>query len=188
MGPWRISGHLIVARAVYAVKTPIISGTGHEVDTTIADYVADLRAPTPSAAAELAIPDVMTVIRQREHYRNTMERLMNSRVSLLRAKRLELSERLHRKGPENTLRLQQLRLAQLSDRLHDGMQLKEERTRQRAALLAERLHGLSPTAKLRRGFGYLEMDGEALDSAEKAEKGRRFTVTLHDGSFRAEVL
>ena len=178
----------IVARAVYAAKTPIISGTGHEVDTTIADYVADLRAPTPSAAAELAIPDVMTVIRQREHYRNTMERLMNSRVSLLRAKRLELSERLHRKGPENTLRLQQLRLAQLSDRLHDGMQLKEERTRQRAALLAERLHGLSPTAKLRRGFGYLEMDGEALDSAEKAEKGRRFTVTLHDGSFRAEVL
>ena len=87
----------IVARAVYEAKTPVISGTGHEVDTTIADYVADLRAPTPSAAAELAIPDIMTVLRQAESYGNTLNRLIRGKLDRTDSKRKELEERLHRR-------------------------------------------------------------------------------------------
>ncbi len=177
----------IVARAIFEADTPVISGTGHEVDNTIADYVADLRAPTPSAAAELAIPDIMTVLRQAESYRTTLNRLIRNRISLAGSRCRELEERLHRRGPEAKLRLQQLRLTQLSDRLHGSMRSKADRMRQRALLLTERLHGLSPTAKLKGGFGYLESGGSAVGSAENVKKGDTLDITLHDGVIRTEV-
>ena len=177
----------VVARAIYEAETPIISGTGHEVDTTIADYAADLRAPTPSAAAELAIPDIMTVLRQTDNYRSMLDRLIRNRVGLAGSRYRELEERLHRRGPESRLRLQQLRLTQLSDRLHGGMRRKADRVTQRAMLLTERLHGLSPTAKLKGGFGYLESSGRAVEAAAEVKSGDMLDVTLHDGVIRAEV-
>ena len=76
---------------------------------------------------------------------------------------------------------------QLSDRLHNGMQKKAERTRQRALVLTERLHGLSPTAKLKGGFGYIESGGRAVGSASSVAKGDILTITLHDGTIRTEV-
>ena len=211
-----------VARAIYEAKTPIISGTGHETDNTIADYVADLRAPTPSAAAELAIPDIMTTMRKLMDYRNTIDRQMENRIRLLKLRRQELEQRLNRKGPESRLRMQQLRLTGLSDRLHSSMDQKWKNVQQRherlerelhpamqrkyqlslhrMELLLERLNGLSPTAKLRGGYGFVERlktssgvddrtggNTENVLSVNDVQRGDRIRVTLHDGAFTAKV-
>ena len=199
----------IVARAIFEANTPIISGTGHEIDNTIADYVADLRAPTPSAAAELAIPDVMSTLQKLREQRDTLDRLMQSRVALLSAKLSNLQSRLEQKGPEGRLREQKLRYAQLEERLQRGMRqrydtacLQQERlsgrmktamdqkvltVKQRAALLNERLNGLSPTAKLTGGFGYIRSREAAVLSVDTVKENDPLEIVLHDGTIEATV-
>ena len=177
----------IVARAIYAAKTPIISGTGHEVDNTIADYVADLRAPTPSAAAELAIPDVMSTIHQVESLRLQLDRGIRSKVSeykmMLRNSKLKLDSL----SPEKKLNDHQQYLSQLTDRLHYAMNQKYESYARRLEVSIARLDGLSPTAKLKGGFGYIESRGEAVHSATQVQSGDEIAVTLHDGIIEAIV-
>ena len=200
----------IVARAIYEAKTPIISGTGHETDNTIADYAADRRAPTPSAAAELAIPDVMTTLRRIREMRDTLDRQILSRKRLLDAKLDNLKNRLEHAGPNGRLKDQRQRMLILQDRLHrairqsyEASSLTQERlaerlrrdmdsklqmTRQRAAILTERLNGLSPTAKLRGGFGYISRDGAAVRSVQDVNAKDLLEIVLHDGTIEAEVV
>ena len=199
----------IVARAIYEAKTPIISGTGHETDNTIADYAADLRAPTPSAAAELAIPDVMTTLRKLQDMRDMLDRQMNTRIHMLRTRLEGYRVRLEHKGPAGRLENQRMRLAQISERmklrmeqrvddmrrryddtesrLQQGMTRKLELTMQRAKLLAERLHGLSPTAKLVGGFGYISREDQPVRSVKELQPEDVIRITLHDGSAEAKV-
>ncbi|MCR5544525.1 MAG: exodeoxyribonuclease VII large subunit [Eubacterium sp.] len=177
----------IVARAIYAAKTPIISGTGHEVDNTIADYVADLRAPTPSAAAELAIPDVMTAVRNIRNERQSLHRNINA---VLQSKKLELQKKqnmLERLSPEKTLRDRQQYLASLTDSLHHSMDNKFKNYLRRYEVGVARLDGLSPTAKLRGGFGYLETGNKPLESVKQIKKGDTVSLTIHDGTVISEV-
>ena len=200
----------IVARAIADAKTPIISGTGHETDNTIADYAADLRAPTPSAAAELAIPDVMTTLRKLQDLRDSLDRHMTGRINVLRSGLESYRVRLEHKGPAGKLEQQRQRLAQMSELLHgrlrqrteqterqyaelDGairlaMQRKYEQTKQRAAILAERLHGLSPTAKLVGGFGYITKDEQPVRSVTELKAEDEICIRLHDGTAKARVV
>ena len=199
----------IVARAIYEAKTPVISGTGHETDNTIADYAADLRAPTPSAAAELAIPDVMTTLRKLQDMRDMLDRQMNTRIHMLRTRLEGYRARLEHKGPAGRLENQRMRLVQISERmklrmeqrvddmrrryddtesrLQQGMTRKLELTMQRAKLLAERLHGLSPTAKLVGGFGYISREDQPVRSVKELQPEDVIRITLHDGSAEARV-
>ena len=200
----------IVARAIYEAKTPIISGTGHETDNTIADYAADLRAPTPSAAAELAIPDVMSTLRKLQDMRDMLDRHLQGRLEVLRTQLAGYRVRLDHKGPEGRLKDQKLRLEQIQrqmqerirqklelterraketgDALRLAMQRKYELTAQRAALLAERLHGLSPTAKLVGGFGYFTKEGQPVRSISELRTDDVIRITLHDGERDAKIL
>jgi exodeoxyribonuclease VII large subunit len=186
----------IVARAIHAAKTPIISGTGHEVDNTIADYVADLRAPTPSAAAELAIPDVMTVIRRVRNEREMLDRAVRARVQEKQLLLGRLTASLIRMSPEKTLHDRQQYLSSLSETLHNRMNVKFNNYVKRLEVSIARLDGLSPTAKLRGGYGYIEYKSDAktgrseskpLLSTKDVKEGDLIEITLHDGSIGGVV-
>jgi exodeoxyribonuclease VII large subunit len=177
----------IVARAIYAAKTPIISGTGHEVDNTIADYVADLRAPTPSAACELAIPDVMSVLRQVEDYRSTMQRIISNRSRMYELRLNNYKLRLEKANPKNTLQYRQQYLSELYTRMEHAIQDRYRRMQHRLELDVAKLNGLSPTAKLINGFGYISANDKPLLSVRDVEEGQPLKVTLHDGEVEATV-
>ena len=178
----------IVARAIAAAETPIISGTGHEVDTTIADYAADLRAATPTAACELAVPDIREVlegIRSRAQTLNTYLRQVLRRYQLkLKQYQLEIGKF----DPKFQLQEQKMRLAELEDRLSLRMKNLMTEYRHRLELYTGRLHGLSPTAKLVNGFGYLECEnGEPLGSSRSVKKGDKISVIISDGTLETRV-
>lgn len=176
-----------VARAIYEARTPIISGTGHEVDTTIVDYAADLRAPTPSAACELAIPDYMSMCRELADMQNRIQKQVQHKAALARGRWQELSLRLKHLNPQTRLSEKRIYLDELSDRMRRAMDHKLERYQHQYALLAERLHGCSPTAKLINGYGYIEAQGAPLRRLGQVKPGDSLTVTIHDGQLQASI-
>lgn len=178
----------VVAWAIYHAKTPIISGTGHEIDNTIADYAADLRAPTPSAACEQAIPDVMSTVHQVINQGRQMDYLMKRRLAVYQEKLQAAERHLRILNPKQRLAQQQIYLDDLSDRLNRAMKNKYDRYEHRVMLLAERLHGLSPSAKLINGFGYIEKTGMPVTTIKEIEKGDRITIRVHDGLIETRVM
>jgi exodeoxyribonuclease VII large subunit len=178
----------VVAWAIYNAHTPIISGTGHEIDNTIADYAADLRAPTPSAACELAIPDVMTTVKQIITMENHMTRAMNMKISGCWDKLSNYERHLRLLNPQSRLHDQQLHVDELSDRLARAINKKYENRLNRVMLLTERINGLSPTAKLINGFGYISSNDEPVTTVASVKKGDVINITLHDGTVETEVI
>ncbi len=178
----------IVARAIYAANTPIISGTGHEIDNTIADYVADLRAPTPSAACELAIPDVMSFLHQAVLYEKNLRQAMEKRFAGKEQRLGMLSARLDSLSPQAKLDNQKIYMDTLQDKLYQIIVKKMTGAKHRYELLLTRLHSLSPTAKLTGGFGYIEHEnGNAIQSVADVKEKDAFLVVLRDGNFSGMV-
>ena len=178
----------IVARAIFRANTPIISGTGHETDTTIADYVADLRAATPSAACELAIPDYFGMLEQFRAYEQALRRPIEHKIQTYRYQLDNKQWQLERVSPKQKLQEKKMRLADLEIKLQDIMEQKIERKRHQIALYTEQLHGLSPTAKLTGGYGFItDKDKKVLRSVTKIQEGDTITVTLIDGEIEATV-
>ena len=145
----------VVARAIFHCRTPVISAVGHETDTTIADFVADLRAPTPSAAAELAVSDVRTLLGTFQEYRKKLERIMDNRLLLLEQQMKFYKNKLLYLSPENQIREKRTYLLELEARMDAGMQNQIYRARQELNLYIERMRGLSPLDKLNQGFSYV---------------------------------
>ena len=178
----------IVARAIFAAKTPIISGTGHEIDNTIADYVADLRAPTPSAACELAIPDVMSSLQQVKQYEYRLQQYIMHRMQNNIQRLQMLSARLDSLSPKNRLENQSMYLDSLQDKLMLAMRTAFNNNQHRFQLLLTRLDGLSPTAKLVGGYGYIEgKNGNTVKSIQEIREGDTFAVTVWDGRIEGVV-
>ncbi len=199
-----------VARAIFACSTPVISAVGHETDTTIADYVADLRAPTPSAAAELAVFDYELFEAELEAKRRKLDREMSYLVEQARnrIKRQELRVRLHH--PQHKIKEQKNRLAELEDRMNrrmrqqiedakretlgrqDAIARRMERRleddKKRLAVVSGRMWGLSPLKKLSQGYGFVTDEaGERLASIGQAPEGSRIHVQVADGKITARV-
>ena len=178
-----------VARAIFAARVPVVSGIGHEVDVTIADYVADLRAPTPSAAAELCVPDrrelAGAVEGARERLRETMAaRLDTSRAEVDRAARV-----LARSTPQRRIDAGRARLEALTGSAARALRHEQQLQRRTVLALERQLAALDPRAVLGRGYAVVSdrESGAPLTGVAEALVGRALEVALADGAFDAEI-
>ncbi len=178
----------MVARAVYDCKIPVISAVGHETDTTIIDYVADLRAPTPSAAAELAVPDMRIVLGQLQGYEEALEAAMEQIVALCR-QRVDSYARVFRHlNPQSRLNDRRQRLMEIEDRLRLGMERRIEQAKSELAIRTQQLEGVSPLRQLERGYAYVsDEDGHGVASAEQVTVGQHLFLDVKDGMIESEV-
>lgn len=176
-----------VVRAIYAAKTPIISGVGHEVDITLSDYAADLRAPTPSAACELAIPDMSNTLIQLRSVERAICNCMDNKLALAKSRISQLDMRLNSLNPILRLEQQKQYLADCYDAISRAMRQKFEYANNRYQLLLARLNGASPTAKLVGGFGYAEANGHPIEDVRTVKAGDSLELTVKSGLIRATV-
>lgn len=177
-----------VARAIFDCNTPVISAVGHETDTTIADYVADLRAPTPSAAAELAVTDIRELLERMRGYQQQFENIFRHRMEEYYRRLAELKSRVQRVSPETQLLEKRMRLAELSNSLEQAMQNKLSDRKHSLNLYIERLHGLSPLLKLQQGYSYTEgPNGKAVTGIDEVAEGERLRIHVTDGVYTAVV-
>lgn len=177
-----------VARAIFECRTPVISAVGHETDTTIADYVADLRAPTPSAAAELAVADVREIFGKLESYRLSIRQLMEKNLDYARGCCQQYRLALAAKSPESLIR--DKRQLALNDEMLLEQLMKEKLTeaKNQLGIYAERLNGLSPLKKLSQGYAYVMSEKrERISSVEQVKKGEKLSLYLADGEIEAKV-
>ena len=178
----------MVARAIFNCSTPIISAVGHETDVTIADYVADLRAPTPSAAAELAVFDYSQFEAKCQLYQRTLERTMKNRLERVRYRLNQCRLKLELYHPSRVINEKRQRLADLESRLTRVMSKRLEAYRHRLALDSGRLQALSPLAQLGRGYSFVTgRDGKRRDSVKQAAKGDQLRIELRDGTIVAKA-
>ncbi len=178
----------IVARAIFACRTPVISAVGHETDTTIADFVADLRAPTPSAAAELAVADVRGIVDRIDASRNQMARILRYRLEAYRLKLERYREQLEYKSPMQRVREQRLHAADLADALGRSMEQLLQDRRYRMYVYIERMKGLSPLAKLEQGYAAVtDEKGNRIHSIRQTAAGERLWLYVLDGRIAVSV-
>ena len=176
----------IVARAIHACCLPLISAIGHETDFTIADFVADVRAPTPTAAAELATPDRQALLRGLQLYRERLARAMQNRIDQ-RSQQLDyLSRRLL--SPMQQVQHRQQHLQQLQLRLTHAIARQLQRQQQRLLGLQQSLAHLNPSAVLQRGYALVEkLDGELVQDSTQLAPGDQVRLTLGRGSAQADI-
>lgn len=199
----------MVAQAIFDARTPIISAVGHETDTTIADYVADLRAPTPSAGAELAVYDLRTYLAEVAGYRKQLTDAMTHRLTLLSRETQSLQRELVHLSPAAKVRDQRMELQQLQVRLDAAMEsmIRDRRTRlqiadrmtnnmerilttrrHQLALCAAGLERLSPLRRLTGSYGFVTReDGSAITTVTGISRGDEILIRMRDGRIHTSV-
>lgn len=178
----------IVAQAVFDCSVPIISAVGHETDTTIIDYVSDLRAPTPSAAAELAVYDVNQFLLTLDGCEDELMRCMENRLEAARLKYRNLELQLQHVSPQGKLTEQKNQLHQLAQRLQTSMERRLTASRHEWDVYFEKLKGLSPLDKLKQGYSYSTYgDGKTLKDITEVKPGDAICVYVGNGRIDATV-
>ena len=178
-----------VAREIYRSDIPVISAVGHEPDVTISDYVADLRAATPSNAAELAVPDQAELRIRLDTFENAMLQSMRKRVKLNRQRLDGLANVRVLRSPMAWVQDRRLALDYLSRGLGAAMDGRLSKSRQRYAALAAGLDAMSPLKVLGRGYSVAaDMDGHVIRSVGQLQTGMEFELRLSDGSASAQIL
>ena len=177
-----------VAEAVFHCSVPVISAVGHETDTTIIDFVSDLRAPTPSAAAELAVTDIREILGEMEAYRTELGRAMERRLKEERALLERLGLHLKAVSPSSRVREKRMQALSAEERLQGRMQRLIDMRRHDIALYIERLKGLSPLEKLNSGYSYVtDENGTNIRSVAQTKMGQALIIQLSDGALCARV-
>lgn len=178
----------MVARAIFDCRIPVISAVGHQTDFTIADYVADLRAPTPSAAAELAVFDYRQAMQELLGMRQQMDKELQRKVTVARNHLEHQRMRLHYLSPQQRMNENRRRVAEYEEKLTGRMEELLRERRHRLALLAGTLESYSPVKKLSGGYAFVE-DGnhQALRSIHQIRKKDIVQIHLLDGTLTAAV-
>lgn len=178
----------IVARAIFECNTPVISAVGHETDWTIADFVSDRRAPTPSAAAELAVFDHRQMIDQLSNIKKRMDSNLSGKIEFYRERLSHIKTRVSYLSPANRLNENRKRLADLEERLLLLMQQQIKDKRQKLIMLSTRLDADSPVKKLSQGYAYVSKeDGSNIHSAADITCGDSIDIYLIDGRAKAVI-
>ena len=177
-----------VAQAIFDCPVPIISAVGHETDTTIADFAADMRAPTPSAAAELAVYEYSRLEEKIEEYGAALMRDMLGRCGSYRSYAEKLGALLRAVSPLGRLRQNQSDLLRLEERLQAAMKERTLQKRHQLALYTEKLKGLSPLEKLNQGLSFVsDAAGKAVTDVDKVEIDSELTIHIRNGILKARV-
>ncbi|MCL4156161.1 UNVERIFIED_CONTAM: hypothetical protein GTU68_000816 [Idotea baltica] len=174
-----------VAKAIYECEIPIVCGVGHEVDVTIADHVADLRAPTPSAAAELSTPDGEIMVQRVAAAQNALSRIVRNNVTQAQANLHSLNERL--KSPSQQLLTLQTSLASIKMRLDASMQIQLGNAKNQWQLAARALDTVSPLATLERGFAVVKHKDKLVTDAAKLASGDQISTQVAHGTIHSKV-
>ena len=178
----------IVARAIYDSKIPIISAVGHETDFTIADFVADLRAPTPSAAAELAVPDILEVKQKIINYQNRSKLALKKKIEIVKLRFEKIMKSRIFTDPMRKVMDNSIILDDYMKRLENAMKEIKTEKKNKYTELVTKLDSISPLKTLTRGYSLTEKDGQIIKSASQIDKGDIIIIKFSDGEKNAKVL
>lgn len=178
----------IVARAIFESNTPIISAVGHETDVTIADFVADMRAPTPSAAAELAVFEYSAIADMLKQYNSDLLSAMADRINDNKIRYNNYKLHLDYLNPINQIKEKRHYMIELEEKLDLRMKNKVDAYKNTLSLFIENLNGLSPLAKLNQGYSYTsDKAGNTLASVDQVEADDLICISVSDGNINAIV-
>lgn len=178
----------IVARAVFASEIPVISAVGHETDYTICDFVADLRAPTPSAAAECAVPDMFELRSSLTSMKQHLFSLVKNNVNIERAKLNSLEKELDLRDPLTNINDQRKEIIYLSEKLSSLVNSSLEGNKSKLSALAGKLDVLSPLGVISRGYALVEKNDKPVTKARDLQKDDNVTIKLSDGQVKAKII
>ena len=176
-----------VAREVFKSKIPIISAVGHETDFTICDFVSDMRAPTPSAAAEIATPDLSQIYYKLDNIRNRMNRSLNNQVILDNEKLVNTFEKINNYMKNYVIRDKVIQLDQIYDKINFRLEQNLETSKEKLSKKAALLHNLSPLATISRGYSIVEKNNKVINSIKEVDLNEDINITLKDGSLECNV-
>ena len=177
-----------LARTVASSLIPVISAVGHETDFTICDFAADMRAPTPSAAAELAVPDSFELGRKINNITSHMELALTKKIKACREELSDLSSSRALTSPQSFIDDKRMALDSLSKELESSLKLGIASKRSDFAALTASLEALNPMSVISRGYAAVFIGNKVVKSVDQLDKGERFTLRLSDGSVRGEVM
>lgn len=171
----------IVAREIFKSKIPIISAVGHETDFTICDFVSDMRAPTPSAAAEIATPDLSEIYYKLDNIKNRMNRSLNNQIILDNEKLNNTFDKINNHMKNYIIRDKVIQLDQIYDKINFRLEQNLETSKEKLSKKAALLHNLSPLATISRGYSIVEKKGHVINSIEEVNVNDEINITLKDG-------
>lgn len=177
-----------VARAIVGCSVPVVTGVGHETDFTIVDFVSDKRAPTPSAAAEVATPDAQELKGYVGGYAFQIKATVENRVAELRAQMQEAARRLEYLSPQNQIDTRRQQIDDMLGTMARNMRHTVSLWREQVGGAEARLGALSPRATLARGYAIVQKDGAPVNRAGDVSAGDRVNITVSDGDFSADVV
>ena len=177
----------IVAHSIYNSEIPVISAVGHETDFTIADFVADLRAPTPSAAAELAVPDIYEVKQKINTYQNRMKQALSKKLEIMKLRYEKCISSVVFKEPTRKIQDNYLKIESYIKQLENIIKVKEQKEKSRYIELISKLDTLSPLKTLIRGYSIIQKDGNVVKSVKQLKVGDKIDIRLSEGKAQGVI-
>ncbi len=178
----------IVAKSIYNSKIPIISAVGHETDFSIADFVADLRAPTPSAAAELAVPDIYEIKQKINTYQNRLKMALTKKLEIMKLRYEKCMSSSVFKEPTRKINENYIKIDTYVKQLENLINKVKEKNKNKYIELVSKLDTLSPLKTLTRGYSIIEKDGKIVKSVTDLKPDDKISIKLKDGEKQAKII